>query len=160
MDILYEPASNGIISIQHSLNDFSRPVFCHPTKQILLIAFTPLQLLVHCPSLAAPQLFHHRPCHPITILRGIQAAPGTCTVAPPGLSVLIYCWNRQISMFNMLLWYKCGSIHISNSIKMRISLVHLLTCILWRPATDDHPSGASQLKRRAEAAYIAQTALA
>lgn len=151
MDILYEPASNSIISIQHSLNDFSQPVFCHPTKQILLIAFTPLQLLVHCPSLAAPQLFHHSPCHSITILCGIQSAPGTYTVAPLGLSLLIYCWNCQISMFNMLFWYKCCSIHILNGIKTWISLVHLHTYILWRPILDDYPSRASQLNWPAKA---------
>lgn len=74
---LFACFSNSIISIQRSLCYFSRPVVCHGTKQNLIIAFTPLQLLVHCPFLAAPQLFHHRPCNPITILHGIQSAPGT-----------------------------------------------------------------------------------
>lgn len=113
---------NSVISIQPSRHDSSGPVFCHVTKQSLIIAFTPLQLLVHCPFLAAPQLFHHRPCNVITILQGIQPAPGI--KACLGLSLLIYRRNCQIPMFNML--FRCKRrIHISSSTKMCIFLLHL-----------------------------------
>lgn len=118
----YLNTSNSVISIRPSRCDSSGPVFCHVTKQSLIIAFTPLQLLVHCPFLASAtaipsssmQCDHH------------IAGDTACTWhnACLGLSLLIYCWNCQISMFNTL--FRCKRrIHISNSTRMCIFSLHL-----------------------------------
>lgn len=98
-------------SVSLSLYDFFwtcfllKPLFkSHITKQNLLIAFTPLQLLVHRSLLASPQRFHHRPRDPITILSWIQSPPGA------KLALGSACWVN-VETFKIPCWTCCSGVN-------------------------------------------------
>lgn len=151
----YLNTSNSVISIRPSRCDSSGPVFCHVTKQSLIIAFTPLQLLVHCPFLAAPQLFHHRPCNVITILQGIQPAPGIT------LALGSACWFT-VGTVKFPCSTCCSAVNAAFIFQIaRGCAFSPSTCvayICWRPTLScllgrlGSLSGDSQLKRPARAA--------